>query len=113
VATSTLWFMLLFVATGFLLVGLSLPLVWRWVKPNHFYGFRTPKSMSSERIWYESNAYAGRAMFWAGSVFIVASVVLHFVIPTNIVAYNVACTAVLSVSLLIAVLMSLRHLQFL
>ena len=54
-----LGFMLFFVATGLLLAGLSIPLIRRRVKPNRFYGFRTPQTLSDERIWYDANAYAG------------------------------------------------------
>ena len=54
--TVTLSFMFLNLVVGLLIVGLSIPLIRRRVKPNRLYGFRTPKTMSSEQIWYEANA---------------------------------------------------------
>jgi uncharacterized membrane protein len=59
-------FMLLFVCTGLLLVGLSIPLLLRRVKPNGWYGFRVRKTLSDERIWYESNAYMAKWLLISG-----------------------------------------------
>jgi len=106
-----LGFMLFFVATGLLLVALSVPLILRRVKPNYFYGFRTPKTMSNERIWYDANAYAGRALSILGSVYVAACVLLYFVFRPNFVAYNIACAAVLFSGLFVAVLLCFRYLR--
>jgi uncharacterized membrane protein len=111
--TPTLWFMLLFVATGLLLAGVSFPLIRRWVKPNHFYGFRIPKTMSSEPIWYEANAYAGRMLLGLSIVYIAASILLYFVFRENFVAYNIACAVVLLGGLLIVVVLSFRYARLL
>jgi hypothetical protein len=50
-----------------LLVGLfmflsSLPLVYRKVPMNHFYGIRITEAFESKQRWYDINAYAGRQM---------------------------------------------------
>lgn len=108
--TITLWFMLLFVAIGLLFVGLSVPLIRRRVKPNHLYGFRTPKTMSNEQIWYDANVYAGRTLLWAGIVFIVV-VVIYFVLRTNFIAYNIVCAVVGMTTVLTATALSFRHLR--
>lgn len=60
---------------GVVLVALGIPLVLRKVAPNGTYGFRTIKTMSDSRIWYEANAYSGKAIVWAG----VATSFLSFV----------------------------------
>lgn len=109
--TSTLCFMFLFVAVGLLMIGLSVPLIRCRVKPNCLYGFRTPKTLSSERVWYDANAYAGRMLLRTGIIFIAASVVLYFVFPAHFVTYNVACVVVLLSSLFVAVLLGFRHLR--
>lgn len=44
------------------LFAVSVPLARRRIRPNALYGFRTPKTLSSERVWYDSNAYFGRVM---------------------------------------------------
>lgn len=107
----TLGFMFLFVATGVLFVGLSIPLIRRRVKPNRLYGFRTSRTLSDERIWYEANAYAGRALLAVGSGYVVVCVLLYFALRPNFVAYNIACAAVLLAGLLAAVLLSFRYLR--
>jgi uncharacterized membrane protein len=109
--TMTFGFLFLFVAVGLLIVGLSVPLLRRRVKPNRWYGFRTPKTMSSERIWYEANAYAGKMFLRAGTVFIAAAIVLYFVFRTNFIAYNITCTVVLLSTVLIHLFLSFRHLR--
>jgi len=48
-----------FGATSLLLIGLALPLMRRRVRPNRFYGFRTPTTLKDERLWYEVNAKTG------------------------------------------------------
>jgi uncharacterized membrane protein len=109
--TLTLLFMFLNVGVGLLIVGLSVPLIRRRIRPNRWYGFRTPKTISSERIWYEANAYAGQMLLWAGVIFIAAAIVLYFVFRANFVGYNVACAVVASGAMLIAAWLSFRHLR--
>ncbi len=107
--TVTLGFMFLFVTVGLLIVGLSVPLMRRRVKPNYLYGFRTPKTMSSEQVWYEANAYAGRMSLRAGTIFIAAAIAFYFILRPN--AYNIACTIVLLSSMAVALFLSFRHLR--
>lgn len=47
---------------SFLVLIVALPLAIRKVPPNNVYGFRTPKTMSDRKIWFDANAYAGKAM---------------------------------------------------
>ncbi len=57
---------LLNIGTAALMVALSIPLVFRKIPMNRFYGVRIPKSFSSESNWYEINAYGGRQLiFWS------------------------------------------------
>jgi len=51
-----------------LLSLLALPLIARLVPPNRFYGFRTPKTLSSPSIWYEANWGSGWDMLAAATV---------------------------------------------
>jgi len=51
-----------------LLIGLAgLPLAAGRIKRNAWYGFRTPKTLSSDDVWYPANRYAGRALAAAGA----------------------------------------------
>ena len=60
----------LFGITGLLLVALSVPMMLGRVRPNVWYGFRTSKTLSDERIWYEANRLSGRAGIVAGTLMV-------------------------------------------
>ena len=55
----------------------SIPLAFRWVGPNAFYGFRTPTTLANPYIWYLANAFAG----WALLVSAAASAALVWLRP--------------------------------
>jgi len=59
---------LLFALVGVLFVGLSIPLIRNRVPPNRFYGFRTPKTLSDPKIWYEVNHIQGNDLLVAGAL---------------------------------------------
>jgi uncharacterized membrane protein len=67
-------------AIGPVLVLLSIPLIFRWVPRNRFYGLRIPATCSNESVWYDANALSGRHLFLLG-VFMVA---LEFVLPATL-----------------------------
>lgn len=50
-----------------LLILLAIPLILRKVPQNVLYGFRTPKTMSNDTIWYAANWGAGWDMALAGA----------------------------------------------
>ncbi|MDQ3907709.1 MAG: SdpI family protein [Acidobacteriota bacterium] len=58
---------LVFIAVGALFAALGVPL-WRGrVPPNFWYGCRTRKTLSDERLWYAVNRVTGRDMTFAGA----------------------------------------------
>ncbi|MBN2390677.1 MAG: SdpI family protein [Anaerolineae bacterium] len=106
-------FMLLFVCSGLLLMGLSIPLLLRRVKPNWWYGFRTPKTLDDECIWYESNAYAGKWLLIASIIHTVVSLVLYFVpaFRANLLVYATTCGIIFGVVFVITIALSFRYLH--
>ena len=46
---------------GFLLLGILKPLVQRKIGRNGFYGFRTPRTLASDKAWYAVNHGAAKA----------------------------------------------------
>lgn len=64
------------VGLGALLVCLAVPMFLGLVKPNGLYGLRTPKTLSSESIWYPANRFAGAALTVAGLVIATGSIAL-------------------------------------
>src|SRR5258706_5278758 len=92
---------LLLIAAGAIAV-VSIPLILKVVPPNHFYGFRTPSTLSNRTLWYRANVFAGWALLIAavasialnvgvggGSLPAVASELVVFVLP--LVIAIVAC----------------------
>jgi uncharacterized membrane protein len=103
---------LLWVFTGLILIGVSIPLVLKKIPPNQWYGFRVPKTFSSDRIWYEANRVAGIDLCLAGGAVIGASVVMNFIAP--MVGEGISVTVmliVIIVSLLAAIVHSLLALR--
>jgi uncharacterized membrane protein len=48
------------------LVALAIPMILKKIPRNHFYGFRTPYTMSSDQVWYRANRIGGIALLVAG-----------------------------------------------
>ena len=55
-----------------LIALLSLPLIFGWIPRQSFYGTRTPKTLSSDDIWYPANRFAG--------IVLVASSCIYFAV---------------------------------
>jgi len=62
---------------GPILIGLSIPLIFRWVPPNPVYGFRIPATCKNKSVWYDANALSGRHLFMFGVVL----VALDYLLP--------------------------------
>ena len=72
--------LLILYAMGVLLIGISIPLSLRRVKPNIFSGVRLPAAMADESVWYDINALGGRHMAIIGAVYLVLLTVALFVV---------------------------------
>jgi uncharacterized membrane protein len=100
----------LFIFTCLLLIGISVPLIKRRVRPNVWYGFRTPKTLSNEPIWYDANEFCGRMLLLAGLATLLGVLLLAF-IPMPLAARAFADAGVMLVSVLCATAASLAYLQ--
>lgn len=111
--TSLMKLLLSYIVVWGLCIGLALPLMLRRVKPNYWYGFRTRKTLSDERIWYEANAYTGRLLLWLGILGILATVSLYFVpgFCANPEAYMQIMTLLTVGGLGVLLLLSFRYLS--
>ena len=45
-----IFLLVLYVASGLLLIGLALPLIYRKIPPNHLYGFRVKRTLRTGRF---------------------------------------------------------------
>ncbi len=106
-------FLTLFVVLALALVGASVPMILRLVKPNPWYGFRTPRTLGDESLWYAANAYSGRLLLFVGVLWLLAVVGLRFVpgIGTNVEVYTTVCGVLLVLGLLGVAGLSLWHLR--
>jgi len=71
----------IFLIAGFLEIILAIPLVKEKVKRNWIYGFRTPKTLSSDEIWYKANKHTGKDLIVAGLVLVIGSLFLLILSP--------------------------------
>ena len=91
-------------SAGLITFFLGLPLAYRKIPMNNFYGFRVQEAFESKQRWYDINAYAGRQMAtW--SWLIIATGVVGFLVPATFFAlYAFACIPVISLAMWRAVL---------
>ena len=81
-AETTIFASILFGA-GVLFVGLGVPLFQQRVPPNYWYGCRTAKCLSDQKIWYAVNRVTGESMIAGGALMLAASC-LMFVLRNSL-----------------------------
>jgi len=67
---------IIFIFVGALEILMGIPLMYGKIKPNWFYGFRLPKTVSNKEIWYEVNKQTGRDFMVSGMIIIIVSLFL-------------------------------------
>ncbi|MBI1762252.1 MAG: SdpI family protein [Acidobacteria bacterium] len=103
---------LLWMFAGIALIVAGYPLMTRRVPPNHWYGFRVPKTLRDPYVWYEANQVAGRDLILAGVAVLLAALfalLTAWLLPlwlTNSLVYGVFL-----VMLLLVVVDSFRALR--
>jgi uncharacterized membrane protein len=98
------------VSSSLVLIGLSIPLIRRMVPPNHWYGFRVPRTLRDPVVWYDANAYSGKCLLWTGVAILVGATSLYYVPGLDGPAYAMACALVALGALAVAVTLSVRFL---
>lgn len=104
------WFLVAFLLGGALFIALSVPLIKRKVKPNGWYGFRTPRTLSDPEVWYPVNEFGGRRFLWVGVTEMVVALVLFFIPQLDIDAY---CLGVLIAIVLASVVTGIQMIRYL
>jgi uncharacterized membrane protein len=94
-----------------LFVALAIPLALRKVPRNGLYGFRTPKTLSDDLIWYEANAYFGRALLVASLLTAAAIVTLYSAGGFGPEAYMNWSLVALVAPLAVAILLTFRRIS--
>jgi uncharacterized membrane protein len=73
--SESVWLPLVFVGVGVVFAALGVPLLRGRVRPNFWYGCRTHKTLSDEKIWYAVNRVTGRDLIVGGAIIIAAALV--------------------------------------
>lgn len=82
---SNLWWLV----AGLAFMASGLPLIYQKVPPNHWYGFRVPKTLSNPRIWYAANRIAGIDLLLAGVVIALTAILttlMSLFLPAGLLA---------------------------
>lgn len=92
---------LLFSTVGIMYISLGIPLLRGQVRPNFWYGCRTTKILSDEKIWYAVNRITGRHLIVGGILVLMSSLAVFLLgsllNPTFVVPILVS-VAILSVA---------------
>ena len=65
---------------GILFIPIGLPLLFRKIKRNNFYGFRIKYTLQDDEIWFEVNEMLGRHMVYQGAVILVIGILSLFLV---------------------------------
>jgi hypothetical protein len=102
---------MLYVASGLLLVVLSIPLILGKIKSNGLYGFRVKSTMENPALWYAVNTYAGWRLLATGLVTVVSAIGLYLVPGLRLDNYALACLGVFGVVFVGGLVQSVLYLR--
>jgi hypothetical protein len=92
-----------------LLIALSIPMIMGRVKPNGWYGFRTPLTLDHPEIWYPVNRYAGKWLLGLGIVIFLAAIGLPLLLDIDLDDYAIWIAVITLVGLGVAFFMGWRY----
>jgi uncharacterized membrane protein len=103
--------LIMFVCSGLLLAGLSIPMILGRIAPNGLYGFRVKKTLERPEIWYPVNRYSGKWLLATGLCLVVASVILAQFPSIALEWYSLGVLVVFVLLLTITVIASVRYMN--
>jgi hypothetical protein len=101
----------LYLFAGLLLIGLSIPLILKKIKPNALYGFRVQQTLDDPQTWYAVNAYSGKWLLAAGIATLMAAVGFYLIPGISLDAYALACLGVVGTLLVLGLARSFQFLK--
>ncbi len=107
---TVIYLLVLYIVAGLLLIGLALPLIYRKIPPNHWYGFRVKRTLEDREVCFAVNAFAGQRLAWTGLATVAAAIVLYVLHIKKVDTYDVAVAAVMLFGLTVTVVQSFRYL---
>jgi hypothetical protein len=103
--------LLLFLVSGAILIGISIPLIQGRVAPNHWYGFRVRRTLEDSGIWYPANSYAGWRMLGLGVAEIAVATAFYFVPNLDVAVYACMVGSVAVAGVILGLVQSFRYLR--
>jgi uncharacterized membrane protein len=100
----------LYVGAGLVLIGLSVPLIRRKIRPNNWYGFRVRQTLADPEVWYAANTYAGKCLLAVGVITVLTAVGLYRVPGITLDAYALACAGIILAALTVCIIQCFRYL---
>jgi hypothetical protein len=102
----------LFLVSGLLLSAIAVPLIRNQVPRNPWYGFRVPKTLASDAVWYPANRYMGRWLLASGLIVVAGVLALWpFAGRMSVDTVGWAGLALTVVPLAVAVYQGFRYLD--
>ena len=102
---------IVYILTGLLFIGLSIPMMRGKVSPNKWYGFRVKATLENPDIWYPANAYAGKLLCATGIITVVSAVVCAFIPGISEDDYAITVSVVMLGSLFITFFFCMRYVK--
>jgi hypothetical protein len=101
----------MYIISGSILMLLSIPMIYKKIKPNGLYGFRVKRTLENPEIWYAVNSYSGKWLFATGFIVILASIILNYVPGISLDTYALSALAIFSIAFVIAIIASVRYMN--
>lgn len=101
----------MFLVSGAILIGISIPLIQGRVGPNPSYGFRVRRTLEDPEVWYPVNSYSGWRLLLIGVSEIVVATALYFVPDLDVAVYAGIVGGVTVAGVMIGLVQSFRYLH--
>ncbi len=103
--------LILFLVSGTILIGISIPLIQGRVGPNGWYGFRVRRTLEDPKVWYPANRYAGWRTLGLGVVEVVVATALYFVPNIEVAVYSSIVGGVAIAGVILGLVQSFGYLR--
>lgn len=103
--------LIVFLVSGAVLIGMSIPLIQGRVAPNPLYGFRVRQTLEDSKVWYPANVYSGWWLLATGVAEVVVATALYFVPNLGVAVYASIVGGVTVAGVIIGLIQSFRYLH--
>lgn len=97
-----------FVGTGLILIGIAIPLIYRKIKINNWYGIRLPQTMKDENTWYEVNKICAKHLLYFGAAITILSPIILLSNLFTLITSTIILTILITVGTILIVIFAFR-----